>query len=133
MELTEKILVVDDEKSICFALKTYFVKSGHLVHCAGSADEALRLLAENTYSVALLDIHLNSKTDADGLRVASFIRRQSPSTIIVVLTALDSAEAQRRAAEVGVHSFLNKPVALAHVADVAFGLVRGQQPASAQV
>ena len=36
---------------------------------------------------------------------------------------VDCAETQKRAAEVGVHSFLRKPARLAKVAEIAFGLV----------
>lgn len=120
----ERILVVDDERSICFGLKTYFGKAGHVVHCAGSAEEAMQLLGAHTFSVALIDIHLNGTNEGDGLDLAAFIRRESPETIVVVLSALDSVDIQRQVRSVGVHSFLHKPIRLAKVADVAFGLVR---------
>jgi DNA-binding response OmpR family regulator len=120
-----RILVVDDEKHIVFAFRQYFVARGHVVDCAMTAVEAHDLLSRHSYSVAIIDVHLEGLGDAgDGLNIAAAIRQSSPATIVIILTAVETPETERRAAEVGVHSFLRKPARLAHVADVAFGFMR---------
>lgn len=121
-----RILVVDDEKSIVFAFRQYFVGQGYAVDCALTAEEALRLVASNSYAVAIVDVHLQGLgAESDGLKVAATIRATAPQTIVIILTAVETPETERRAAEVGVHSFLRKPARLSHVADVAFGFMRG--------
>jgi DNA-binding response OmpR family regulator len=121
----ERILVVDDEKGIIFALRQYFVKQGYLVDSAMTSEEALERIAANRYAVAIVDIELRGSTNSsDGLNLAEFIRRHAPTTVVIILSALESAETQQRAREAGVHSFLSKPARLSTVADTAITLMR---------
>lgn len=127
MEQQHRILVVDDEKSIVFAFRQYFASRGFVVDCAMSAEEAFGFLARYTYTIAILDIHLNGlRAEGDGLDVAVAIRQSSPETVVIIMTALETPETERRAAEAGVHCYLRKPARLSHVADVAFGFMSAQ-------
>ncbi|MGZ3387087.1 MAG: response regulator [Thermoanaerobaculia bacterium] len=126
-----RILVVDDEKSITFALRQYFLQEGYVVDCAMSCEDALRLLAGNHYSVAIVDIELRgSGKDSDGLKLAAFIRSQAPRTPVIILTAMETTETQQRAQAAGVQSLLCKPARLSVVADVAFSLIRDNDAAT---
>ncbi len=121
----ERILVVDDEKSIIFALRRYFVHQGYSVDCATTSEEALEYLAASHYSLAIVDIELRgSQNHSDGLNLAAFIRSHAPATPVIILSAVESPETQRRAREAGVHSFLSKPAPLAMVASIALALMR---------
>lgn len=123
-----RILVVDDEKSITFALRQYFLQEGYSVDCALTCEEALSLLAANEYSVAIIDIELRgSGNGSDGLNLAAFIRSHAPLTPVIILTALETTEAQNRAQAAGVQSYLCKPARLSHVADVALSLMRDKR------
>jgi len=120
----KRILLVDDEKSIVFAVRQYFLKQGYVVDCAGTSEQALELLASEHYAVAIVDVELRGSRDsADGLHLAQFIRSHAPATAIIILTALETPETESRAKEAGVHSFLHKPTRLAQIADVAFALM----------
>ncbi len=120
----KRILLVDDEKSIVFAVRQYFLKQGYVVDCAGTCEQALELLAAEHYGVAIVDVELRgSDGSSDGLNLAQFIRRHAPATAIIILTALETPETLTRAKEAGVHSFLHKPTPLAHIANVARGLM----------
>jgi DNA-binding response OmpR family regulator len=120
-----RILLVDDEKSIVFAVRQYFLKRGYVVDCAGTSEQALEFLAGHHYAVAIVDVELRGSRDsADGLNLAQFIRSHAPTTAIIILTALETPETETRAKAAGVHSFLHKPTRLAHIADVALGLMR---------
>jgi two-component system response regulator PilR (NtrC family) len=121
----KRILLVDDEKSIVFAVRQYFLKQGYVVDSAGTSEQALELLASEHYAVAIVDVELRGSRDSsDGLTLAQFIRTHAPATAIIILTALETPETASRAKEAGVHSFLHKPTPLAQIADVAFGLMR---------
>lgn len=122
--VANRILIVDDEKSILFALEKYFEQHGFAVDTAADANEALELIERNPYALAIIDIHLSGQTDlAEGLDIAAQLRDSSPDTAVILMTALGTPETERRAAEIGAHSFLRKPTRLAHVADIAFGLI----------
>ncbi|HEU4522320.1 MAG TPA: response regulator [Thermoanaerobaculia bacterium] len=126
----QRILLVDDEKGIMFAMSHYFKRHGFLVDCAGDPEAARLFLSEREYVLAIVDIHLAGRAGCDGLDLAEFICRERAATAVIVMTALETPESERRAAEIGVRSFVRKPARLAHLADVAFALL-GQSPATA--
>ncbi|HEX9163811.1 MAG TPA: response regulator [Thermoanaerobaculia bacterium] len=127
----KRILLVDDEKSILFALRQYFLQQGYVVDSAMTSEQALELLAAEHYAVAIVDVELRGSRDSsDGINLAYFIRRHAPATAIIILTALETSETAQRAREAGVHSFLQKPAPLSQIADVAFGLMRDASEAS---
>jgi DNA-binding response OmpR family regulator len=120
----KRILVVDDERSITFALQQYFAYAGFWVDCAWSGEEAQRYLAANQYDVAIVDVELrDGGAGVDGIDLAAFIRNSAPGTAVIILTAVTCADTRRRAEEAGVRSYLSKPARLAHVADIAIGLI----------
>ena len=125
----ERILLVDDEKGITFAVSHYFRRHGFDVDCAGDSDAAMLFLSERQYALAILDVHLCGRSGGEGLKLAEAIRQGSPSTAVIMLTALATPETEQRAAAIGVGSFLGKPARLAELADVAFQLL-GHRPAT---
>jgi DNA-binding response OmpR family regulator len=121
----KRILLVDDEKSIVFAVRQYFLSQGYVVDSAATCDQALALVAANQYAVAIVDVELRGSSDSsDGVHIAQFIRSHAPATGVIILTALATPETETRAREAGVHSFMHKPTRLAQIASVAFGLMR---------
>ena len=125
----KRILVVDDERSITFALQQYFAFAGFCVDCAWSGEEAQRYLAANQYDVAIVDVELRDEGGVlDGIDLALFIRNSAPLTAVIVLTAVSSADTRRRAEAAGVRSYLSKPARLSHVADIAIGLIERSAP-----
>jgi two-component system nitrogen regulation response regulator GlnG len=126
----DRILLVDDEKGIMFAISAYFKRRGFAVDCAADPEAARLFLSERTYKLAIVDVHLSGRSRADGLDLAEMICRERPQTPVIVMTALATPENQLRAASIGVSSFLSKPARLSEVAELAFGLVGGPAPAA---
>lgn len=122
----KRILLVDDEKSIAFAVRQYFAQQGYDVDCALTSEHALECLAANQYAVAIIDVELRGSGVVDGLHLAQFIRTHAPATAIIILTAVETVDAKTRAREAGVHSFMQKPAPLAQLAAVASGLIGAQ-------
>ena len=122
--VANRILIVDDEKSILFAMEKYFAQQGFIVDTAEDPEQAEQLIAGNKYDLAIIDIHLTRRTEfAEGLEVAARLREMAPSTAVILMSALGTPENERRAAEIGAHSFLRKPTRLSCVANIAFGLI----------
>ena len=126
----ERILLVDDEKSIMFAMSHYFKAHGFDVDCAADPEAARLFLSERRYALAIVDIHLVGRAGSDGLDLAELICRDYAGTAVIVMTALDTPETEQRAAKIGVCSFVRKPARLAHLANVAFAAL-GHGPAQA--
>ena len=68
----ERILVVDDEADIVELLREVLEADGYVVDTAPDAGEALRLIRQNIYDLALLDFNL---PDMDGVMLHHQIRQ----------------------------------------------------------
>lgn len=121
--MTKRILIVDDEESVIFAMRTYFSRRGFEVDCATDALAAMTLVEINTYCLAILDLRLGDSDCMAGIDVASSIKWHSGTTPIIMLTAHGTDEVELRAREAGVDSFLRKPKRLPELAQVAYGLL----------
>jgi DNA-binding NtrC family response regulator len=118
-----RLLVVDDEESICFSMSEYFSLQGYKVDTAREVDEAERLIEATDYKVVIQDLRLGATRNPDGLEIIRMIRDQHPRTRIVVLTAYGSAEVEDEARRCGADAFLRKPKPLSQVAQVVQGLI----------
>jgi DNA-binding NtrC family response regulator len=121
--LMPRLLVVDDEESICFSMSEYFSLHGYRVDTARERDEAEKLIQATDYKVVIQDLRLSTTRNPDGLEMIRLIRGHNPQTRIVVLTAYGSAEMEDEARRCGADAFLRKPKPLSQVAQVIQGLI----------
>ena len=92
-----RLLVVDDEESICFSMSEYFSLQGYKVDTACEVEEAEKLLGATNYKVVIQDLRLTMTNNHDGLDMIRLIREHNPQARIVVLTAYGSAEIEDEA------------------------------------
>ena len=118
-----RLLVVDDEESICFSMSEYFSLHGYQVDTAREREEAERLIGTTTYQVIIQDLRLGITRDPDGLDIIKLAHTNHPETRIIVLTAYGSAEMEDEARRNGADAFLRKPKPLSQVAQVVQGLI----------
>lgn len=100
-----RVLVVEDEQQLRFALRRYLEESGYSVRDAASAAQALREFAVFKPDVVLLDLML---PDMSGAEVCREIRRNH-ETPIVVLSALGDEKTKVKALDEGADDYLTKP------------------------
>ena len=121
---TPRLLVVDDEESICFSMSEYFSLHGYRVDTAREVEEAEKLIESTEYRVVIQDLRLSTTTrNPDGLDIIKMIRDQNHETRIIVLTAYGSAEVEDEARRCGADAFLRKPKPLSQVAQIVQGLL----------
>ena len=120
---TPRLLVVDDEESICFSMSEYFSLQGYKVDTASEIEEAEKLLGTTNYRVVIQDLRLTMTNNHDGLDMIRLIKKHNPQARIVVLTAYGSAEIEDEARRCGADAFLRKPKPLSQVAQVVQGLI----------
>jgi len=113
--MTESIraLVVDDEERVRYFLEETLRRVGHVVVTASSGEEALDLLRDTSFDVAVVDLNLGGRVD--GLRVLEAIRWRWPGTAAVILTAHGSLESALVTIREGVNAYLLKPAKPAEV------------------
>lgn len=125
-EAMPRLLVVDDEESICFSMSEYFSHHGFKVDTARDVEEAEKLVETTRYTVLIQDLRLGINKNPDGLELISIVRRTNPETRIIILTAYGSAEMEDEARERGADAFLRKPKPLSQVAQVVQGLLESR-------
>lgn len=119
-----RLLVVDDEESICFSMSEYFSLHGFKVDTAREIEEAEKLVESTEYRVIIQDLRLGTtRNNPDGLNIIKLAHERHPETRIVVLTAYGSAEMEDEARRWGADAFLRKPKPLSQVAQVVQGLI----------
>lgn len=115
--MKSRVLVVDDERTLLFAIRDYFDAYDIAVDCAIDADQAARLCGARSYSVAIVDLRLGGSEDLAGIDITRTIRSTSPQTKIVVLTAFGTEVARQQLEALGVELYLKKPQPLAALAN----------------
>ena len=103
-----RVLVVDDESLIRWAVVETLTHAGHEVLEARDGGSALRALrdAKEHVDVVLLDLRL---PDCADLTVLSSIRSQSPDSAVVMMSAHATPEVAAEARALGVYDLLVKP------------------------
>jgi DNA-binding response OmpR family regulator len=118
-----RLLVVDDEESICFSMSEYFSLHGFKVDTARELEEAEKLLETQDYRVIIQDLRLGVTRNSDGLDIIKMVRDLNRQAKIIVLTAYGSSEVEDEARRCGADAFLRKPKPLSQVAQVVEGLL----------
>ena len=110
---TERILVVDDEETLCEVLKLNLENEGFDVDTASSAEEALKLDLRR-YSIILLDIMMG---EMSGIRFAKIIKSdvETADIPIIFCTARDSEDDMVLGLNLGADDYIMKPYTVRNV------------------
>lgn len=118
-----RLLVVDDEAAIRFALTEYFRESGWMVDAAAEKEEAEALLACTQYEVVIADLRLTGIYGVEGLDIIQCSRHLRPETRVVLLTGNGTPEIEAEARRRGADAFLAKPLPLPQLEAVVDSLL----------
>ncbi len=122
--MQKRLLIVEDEPAILFALELFFGRQGFTVDTARVQEEAEELLAREHYAVVIADLRLSGSSGTEGLEIISAVRRIAPDTKVILLTAYGSSEVELEARRRGVHAVLHKPQPLPTIAEVVSEAVK---------
>ena len=107
--MSTSILVVDDERAIQDTLAWCLQKDGHGVRTAGSAEEALAIMADQGFDLIISDIIMPGLSGVDLLRKAHVLQ---PQTLFVLITAFATVETAVEALREGASDYIVKPFKL---------------------
>ena len=105
----KRILVVDDEDTIRFALAKFLRTRGFEVDIADSGHGALERLARARYQLLLCDVRMPGMSGVDVVREAC---QQDPDLAVLMLSAVNDAPTATEALSHGAMDYLLKPVEL---------------------
>jgi DNA-binding NtrC family response regulator len=118
-----KVLIVEDEEIIRFALEDYFSMRGYHVAAAAEWEEAEAMLSTRPYDLVITDLRLTGFGGTEGLEIIGFVRQRFPDTRLIILTGFGSLEVEEEAKRRGVDAFLHKPMPLPELARIAESLL----------
>jgi two-component system sensor histidine kinase/response regulator len=103
------VLIVDDDEKNIKLLKVMLQKENYDLVSAGSGEEALRITADRSPDIILLDIMMPGM---DGFEVCRRLKANAETKVVPVLiiTALAEKQDRVKAMEAGADDFLNKPI-----------------------
>ena len=101
------LLVVDDDRGNCAIVSRLLSDRGFAVDVANDGPEALELVAQQPYALAVIDYQMPGM---DGVELYRRIREMRPELVGVFLTAFTTLSTVYPAIEAGVERVLAKPV-----------------------
>ncbi len=108
--MANKVLVVDDEAGVRWALEMVLLRNGFSVASVGSGEEALAWLGQQKCQVILMDAKLG---DIEGVELARKIRKQGVSVAPVILVSgyfyRDDSTVQSSLMAGDIAGFVTKP------------------------
>ena len=111
-----RLLIVDDEEAISFAMSDFFSRSGYRVDRARTRGEAEALLAgSEDYDLVIADLRLSIHEPRAGLDLLRLARSRSPLVRMILLTAYGSPEVEAELAAFGDALLLSKPQPLLRI------------------
>ncbi|HEY6560266.1 MAG TPA: sigma-54 dependent transcriptional regulator [Polyangiaceae bacterium] len=102
-----RVLIVDDEQSMCELLDSALSKRGYETAWRTSADQAFEVLDGKDYDLVLTDLNMRDMT---GLELCERIVASRPDVPVVLVTAFGSMDNAVAAIRAGAYDFITKPV-----------------------
>src|SRR3989475_7874384 len=101
-----RILIVDDDPFICRQLEELYISEQYAVSTAPNATEALTLLGEHDFSLAVVDLKIPG---TDGIGLTREIRDRWPDLDVVMITGYASIKGAVEAIKQGASDYITKP------------------------
>ncbi len=104
-----RILIVDDERSMCDLLETDLRLRDYAPCCFTAAEEALEAFCREDFAVVLTDLMMPGM---DGIEFCRRLAANRPDVPVIVMTAFGSLETAIAAIRAGAYDFVTKPIEL---------------------
>lgn len=104
--ITEKILIVDDEETVCQSVKKILTKKGYHVDKALSADEAVNKINQQKFDLVITDLMMPKTSGIDLIKI---IKENYPELKVIMITGYASIESAVKATKLGVSGYIPKP------------------------
>ncbi len=101
-----RILIVDDEPSVCKVISRVLASKGLSPEVAHSGEEALGLMERGAFDAVVLDIQMD---EMDGFEVLARIRRADLDVPVVILSANNENYSMLLGLESGADDYMTKP------------------------
>lgn len=108
----ERILVIEDKKSMAQMLRTTLESEGYECLIAFNGKEALKIISQEQPDLIITDLKL---PDIDGLTILKELRQEDQDTPVIIMTAFGTIEIAVEAIKEGAFDFVPKPFDMDHL------------------
>ena len=109
MDSRAKILVVDDEPTICSMMNVFLTQIGYQVRTVNSGEDAIDVFDEDPPDMVLLDI---SMPGMRGIDVLQLMKSRKTDCGIIMLSAYGDDQTIQEAMDMGAYCYIQKPMEL---------------------
>ena len=102
-----RVLVVDDEENLVTLVAMILGKQGYAVKTALNCEHALKLLEQDFFDLAILDIKM---FPVDGIMLLGEIRKRYPFIKVIMVTAYPTTDGRNECLKKGASLYLSKPL-----------------------
>jgi DNA-binding NtrC family response regulator len=102
----ERILIVDDDKSLCNILSRRLAKEGYCCAIASNADEAVSYLEKDYFSLIISDIRMPG---VDGMKLLRGVKSIRPEVMLIIMTGYPELDLATQAIHLRAYDFIVKP------------------------
>ncbi len=106
MQQNLKILVCDDDETLCYLLKEQLLEEGFSVDTVYDGKYAIESIKNKNYDIVLLDLNMR---EVQGEEVLKFAVDYNPSIEVIVLTAQSEVRKAIECIKLGAYDFISKP------------------------
>jgi two-component system NtrC family response regulator len=114
VKMAISILAVDDEQNLLELLITVLGKRGFKVKTASNGLDALKLVDQESFELAILDVKMGP---VNGVQLLKEIKDRQPVTKVIMMTAYPTNETRAQASVNGASAYLTKPVDIHKLVD----------------
>jgi len=109
------ILLADDDHEMRYALRETLTRCGYNVETASGGREALEKFTTKRFDIVITDIRMG---EPDGIYVLKEVKKRSPNTPVVLVTAYGTIDNAVEAMKLGAFDYLMKPFSIETLEDV---------------
>ena len=120
-----RILVVEDERSLCDAIVRSLRRLAYSVDCCHDGRDAMDFLAVERFDLVVLDLNLPG---ADGMTVLRTLREVDRETKVLILSARSEVAEKVAGLDAGANDYLTKPFGVMELVSCVKAVLRRVQP-----
>jgi DNA-binding NtrC family response regulator len=115
-----KLLIIDDETSICTSL-SFALEDNYCIFTANDEESAIEMIKEKDIDMVLLDLKLGK---SDGINVLKKLKAIKSELVVIIMTAFGTIESSVNAMKAGAFYYITKPI---NIEELSLLLMKGEE------